>query len=329
MTRFILFCCFLLISSSLFAQRGDSIFVSENGRGWAITHTIQAGETVFSVARKYHVPPAMLADANDITFQTSLTPKTKIIVPIGAYNLIKVKPQQKNDNRPIYTVVDEWESLYRIARLTNVQQKQIQQWNGLYDSDISEGQRLLVGWLLYDETSIANPKKTNDKTPETQSAATEKTDAPTMEKPKMKPAKTQELQTKTWVQSWDTFRVAKITDTTKNILPDTSVSPAKALYLSQTYNEESITEEKGPAAFYANNNGLKSGFLYAFHNTAGKGKVIRVKNLNNGRIIYVKVLGPLPNTGLYHNAIIGISSKAKQALGATGERAWCELKYAP
>lgn len=326
MPRFILFYCLLFISFPLFAQRNDTLFVVQNERNWAINHTVQSGETVFSIARKYHVPPAILADENGITFQTPLKPKSTLLIPTGAYNLLKTKPQQKNDNRPLYTIVDKEESLYRIARITNVPQKNIQQWNDLYDNDISQGQRLQVGWLLYDETIIANPKKTTDKILVT--TTTTKPPIAKATQPKIAPVKKETPQTSPWVQSWDTFRVAKATDSSK-ILMDTTISAAKALYLSQTYNEESVTEEKGPAAFYTNNSDFKSEFLYAFHNAAGKGKIIRVKNLNNGRVVYVKVLGPIPQTGLYHNAIIGISNKAKHALGATGDRMWCELKFAP
>lgn len=326
MVRISLFCCLFIFSIQGFAQRQDSLFVAQDDQRWIINHSIKSNETVFSIARKYHVPPAMLADENEITFQTSLKPNTTIKIPVGAYNLVKAKPQQQNDYRPIYTIVGDDESLYRIARLTNVPQKNIQQWNGLYDNDISQGQRLLVGWILYDNTPMPSLQKTTNKTlSQPPTTSTPKVEA----KPQQTTTTTKRPENPTWTQTWDTFRVAKPTDTSKGLLADTSVSPAKALYLSQTFNEESVTDEKGPAAFFNSNSDFKSQFLFAFHNTAGKGKIIRVKNLNNGRVVYVKVLGAIPQTGLYHNAIIGLSSRAKQALGATGDRVWCELKYAP
>jgi hypothetical protein len=56
--------------------------------------------------------------------------------------------------------------------------------------------------------------------------------------------------------------------------------------------------------------------------------VVKVFNPGSGKTIYVKVLGPLPDTKLYANSIIGISSGAKEALGVTDNRTWCELSYA-
>ena len=68
--------------------------------------------------------------------------------------------------------------------------------------------------------------------------------------------------------------------------------------------------------------------IYAFHNTAPKGSVIRVYNPGTGAVIFAKVLGPLPGIKLYHGAIMGVSSNAKNKLSLGDSRAWCQLEFA-
>jgi LysM repeat protein len=108
--------------------------------------------------------------------------------------------------------------------------------------------------------------------------------------------------------------------------PDT-LSVDQHAYLSQTGNESNLTEEKGSAVFYGGV-GRPNGPYYAFHNGTSRGTIIKVFNPGNGKTIYVKVMGPLPNTKQYYNATIGISGTAKDALGVTDSKAWCELKFA-
>jgi hypothetical protein len=98
------------------------------------------------------------------------------------------------------------------------------------------------------------------------------------------------------------------------------------VYNSQTNNGLNVLTEKGTAVFFEKPG--KSNIFYAFHNEAARGSVVKVFNPGSGKTIYVKVLGPLPDTKLYANSIIGISSGAKEALGVTDNRTWCELSYA-
>lgn len=93
----------------------------------------------------------------------------------------------------------------------------------------------------------------------------------------------------------------------------------------QTNNGLNILTEKGTAVFFEKPG--KNNVYFAFHNATARGSVIKVSNPGTGKTIYVKVLGPLPNTKLYSGSIIGISNAAKEALGVTDNKAWCELSY--
>ncbi|GAA4468613.1 hypothetical protein GCM10023093_26550 [Nemorincola caseinilytica] len=118
----------------------------------------------------------------------------------------------------------------------------------------------------------------------------------------------------------------------KKVVVDTSNTPPvpgglDSIYNRQTNNGLNVLTEKGTAAFFEKPG--KNTMYYAFHNEAARGSIIKVYNPGTGKSTYVKVLGPLPDTKLYANCIIGISEGAKEALGINNDtKAWCELSYA-
>jgi hypothetical protein len=99
-----------------------------------------------------------------------------------------------------------------------------------------------------------------------------------------------------------------------------------SVYNIQTNKGLNVLSEKGTAVFFDKPG--KVTMYYAFHNEAARGSIIKVYYPGSGKSTYVKVLGPLPDTKLYANCIIGISSSAKEALGINDAKAWCELFYA-
>jgi hypothetical protein len=97
------------------------------------------------------------------------------------------------------------------------------------------------------------------------------------------------------------------------------------LYDLQTNHGLNVLTEKGTAVFFEKMG--RSNIYQAFHNTTKRGTIIKVFNPGTGKTIYVKVLGPIPDTKQYANCIIGISEAAKEALGVVESKAWCELSY--
>jgi LysM repeat protein len=139
-----------------------------------------------------------------------------------------------------------------------------------------------------------------------------------------------------WVKMMDKDTTNPITMTAypiakKKIVVDTSAREPvpgglDTVYNAQTNNGLNVLTEKGTAVFFEKPG--KSVIYYAFHNEVARGAIIKVFNPGTGKTIYAKVLGPLPDTKLYANSIIGISNGAKEALGIADNRAWCELSYA-
>lgn len=108
--------------------------------------------------------------------------------------------------------------------------------------------------------------------------------------------------------------------------PPPALGGLDTVYNQQTNNGLNVLTEKGTAVFFEKPG--KATMYYAFHNEVARGSVIKVFNPGSGKTIYAKVLGPLPDTKMYANCIIGISDAAKHELGVADNKVWCELSYA-
>lgn len=295
----------------------DTLQVVFHDDKWAIAHKIKPQEDIFMISRKYHVPPALLADLNGINFQTQLQHGALLYVPYGPYNQAKAVKGNRPDVRPLYYMVRKYDNLFRLAHLAGVKQKTLQGWNGMTDNYIEEGMRLFVGWVLYEKKVKRTSKNVvvNKK---------EGAGAQNNNMPDVRPKDYGNTTTKT-VTNEKGEEVIVITRNLFDTLP-----PIQKKYMAQTQNEQVVNEEKGTAVFYTNKGKIAgAGVYFAFHNTASPGTIIKVHNPGTDKTVYVKVLGPLPNAKLYHNSVIGISDGAKEELLVEEDKAWCELTYSP
>ncbi len=115
----------------------------------------------------------------------------------------------------------------------------------------------------------------------------------------------------------------------KVVAADTSklhiIGGLDTIYNRQTNNGMNVLTEKGTAVFFEKPGKLSA--YQAFHNVTPRGTIVKVFNPGTGKTIYVKVLGPIPDTKLFSGSIIGICDAAKEALGITESKAWVELSY--
>lgn len=277
----------------------DTLHVVFYDDKWVVKYTPLPGETIFTIAQKYHVPPAVLADMNKINYQATIDNVDTLYIPLGRYNMLGKQPADRLSAKPLYYMVRKYDNLYRLAHLAGVQQKTLQQWNNMPDNYIEEADRLFVGWVMY---SVPAQQAGEDKT-------TKKLRSKYEDNTKGKNGETITIITR------------KPVDTTPEI---------EKQYKSQTRDELVVEEGKGPAVFYEDKGRLNTTeTYYAFHNTAKRGTIIKVYNPGADKTIFVKVLGTIPDTKMYHNSIIGISEAAKDALMVTEDKAWVEIKYAP
>lgn len=240
------------------------------------------------LANRFYLPIETLEKANELEPNKRLPIGTMVTIPVNKDNYSTSMPTLKSDEyRELFYKVGEKDDIGIISNFVGVQKKQIILWNGMKGNTVYEDQALFIGWIK------TVPK---DSLSETIGLA---------------------------------YPIIKKTLTdAANIVPDSKKQDyggLDLLYDQQTNHGTNLLTEKGTVIFFDKSG--KGNVQYAFHNTAQRGSIIKVFNPGTGKVLYVKVIGPIPDTKQYANAIIGISSGAKEALGVIENKAWCELSY--
>jgi LysM repeat protein len=114
-----------------------------------------------------------------------------------------------------------------------------------------------------------------------------------------------------------------------NMASDKQKQDTKAYF---TVEEEDIPKiekvvEKGVAEVIEGSDNTEK--YLALHRTAKIGTIMQVRNDLNDQIVFVRVLGKLPDTGVDEKVIIRISKKAFQRLGGVDYKFPVEISYLP
>lgn len=277
------------------------------------THTVEPKETLYSVARKYNVPPRELAAYNNLTIETGLTIGQVIkIPPTGKATAGKPAPVNPKSaditttSVPVYHKVGKKETLYHISKLyPGASIDDIKKWNKLNSDGLSEGMNLIVG---FKKEKVSAPVVT-EPVAEKKTVVTEiKKEEPVKEKPvvvtETKPA---EPVMTAPVKSPEPSKV-----TGKNF----NGGYFKSLYQEQLSANKSMKEESGTAAVFKSSSGWEDGKYYCLHNTAPAGSIIKITNKSNQKVVYAKVLDVIPDLKQNAGIAIRLSNAAADELGA-------------
>ena len=296
--RFLLVLSLLSLSTGAFAVAPDSLIVVQKGNGWVLQQPLAPGETLFSIARRYNVPPEALAESNRMTNTAAPIIVPIVDIPLGEFNLIHERPRSSESARPIYYRVLVGDAIYVISSWFGVSRELLTLWNEpMPPAGPFPGQVMLVGWVRYDPSSfVAGPA----------TILRENNDDPFA----------------------DTIVNVPAPVLTEAGTPKTAEPTLEELWKDQTIEGTNVIREKGSAGFFSVQGNAPRAAVYAFHNTASRGTVMLVKNISNGKSIYVKVLGPLPDSKQYAGCVLGLSDGAKAALGVRENKVFVEMGYA-
>jgi membrane-bound lytic murein transglycosylase D len=100
-------------------------------------HRVEAGETLTSIAKKYRVTAAAIAQANDLETGAGLEPGEKLIIPA-------TKPAEEAKSRLVRYRVRKGDTLGGIADQFSVTSEQVRKWNGLKSNKVSRGMVLRI-----------------------------------------------------------------------------------------------------------------------------------------------------------------------------------------
>jgi membrane-bound lytic murein transglycosylase D len=100
-------------------------------------HRVESGETLTSIAKKYRVTAAAIADANSLERGAGLNAGEKLIIPAAA-------PQSETKRRLVSYRVRRGETLGGIADRFSVDTEDIRKWNRLKSKRVSRGMVLRI-----------------------------------------------------------------------------------------------------------------------------------------------------------------------------------------
>jgi LysM repeat protein len=98
---------------------------------------VEAGETLTSIAKKYRVTAASIAEANEREPGEGLTPGEKLIIPAA-------RPVEETKSRLVRYRVRKGDTLGGVADQFSVTSEDIRKWNGLKSGKVSRGMVLRI-----------------------------------------------------------------------------------------------------------------------------------------------------------------------------------------
>jgi hypothetical protein len=99
-------------------------------------------------------------------------------------------------------------------------------------------------------------------------------------------------------------------------------------YLTQTDEGRKTRSASGLAGVFKSTSGWDNGKFYALMKGVDRGTVVKVTNLSNNKVVFVKVLGDIADIKQNSGMLIVLSDAAVSQLGATTDRFTTALSYA-
>lgn len=119
-------------------QRVPEVVVPER----PTTHTVQQGETLYSIARQYNLGVMDLVNANNLNLQESIKPGQ--VLKLSESQSIENSVVTPDKPSEVEHQVKPTDTLYSIARQYGVTIKELMEWNNKKDFALSVGERLKV-----------------------------------------------------------------------------------------------------------------------------------------------------------------------------------------
>lgn len=308
----------LLITSVIFSSANtDSLGIkTEDGKKF-IMHRVENDETLFSLGQRYDVTVKKLKEIN---------PQTKEELVVGEVILVPYKPEKEKGK---YHRVKSDETLYSISQQYDVEVQQIKQWNNLKNNNIEPGQKLKVGPGKKEsgkknksqdsksEPDSKNPESSEEKEPE-EKKASKPVKQPKPDKPEDKPKPDRPEKQK----------AEKDTDSPEE-KPDSRYAKKfkENLKEDQMNNSgEMVSKSQEGKATWLNESNISTDKSLALHRSAPPGTIIKITNMKNDKVVYVKTVGKL-NQNEDKSILITISPKAAEKLKVNEDFFRAKLEY--
>jgi hypothetical protein len=307
-----------------------------------LTHTVVAKENWYSIGRLFNCPPHDIASFNNMNFDKPLEVATVIHIPLTSLNFDQKQLKSTGESLiPVYHEVGDKEWMYKISSIYNdVPVTSLEKWNKIKRDDVKKGTILIVGYLKVktDISPLAIGVSTNPvigpATPDEQIKLVKNADpASTQNVSKTAQANPPASMSQTPAKP-PVSTVPNTTTPTTTAIPVSNPSDRVNNYASTHSNGGFFSIDysgagksaTGMAGTFKSTSGWTDGKYYALMNGVTVGSIIRV-TATNGKTIYAKVLGQLPDMKESTGLLIRISNAASAELGLGEGKYSVDVKY--
>ncbi|UOQ77544.1 LysM peptidoglycan-binding domain-containing protein [Hymenobacter sp. 5516J-16] len=314
----------------------DSIGVEYRNNMMLIKHRVGPGETLYGLARRYKVPVEQIVEANSgqkgalVTGQIVLVPRNRVVLNQPATPRAtaattsapaRTLPTDSRGNR-IYRV-EPGVTLFAIARRFQTTPAELSRLNGFpANYNVRVGETVIVAAGTGSAPSAARPAAAPVAAAPTRPAPTarpERDDTAEREARETREREARERAARE--RARDSATAPAVTPASPATeAPDTDRGPSRASEIVRRVSESGLATAIQTDA---------SDKYLALHKTAPVGTIMQVRNIMNGQSVYVRVIGPLPDTGENTNILVRLSKKAVQRLATPDQRFRVETSYVP
>ena len=315
------------------ATPSDSLRMESINGKLFIIHQVAERETLYAISRRYGTPIMAILEFNSTAgsgleigqlLKIPYVPKSKVQTAEGIVHKVAAK-----------------ETLFSIARLYSVSVDDLKTWNSLKDNALSLGQELIVKKKTTATEAIeAQPVKATPgshfvEAKETLFSISRKYGVTVQQLRDWNGLQGDDLKVgSTLVVSANTANSVNTTET-KTTLEAKQAALVKeevkqenrenTVRISENVSGSDEVKEGGLAELIEGSEGNRK--YLGLHRKAKPGTILKVRNELNNREVFVRVVGPLPETGVNNNLVIKISKSAFDRLGAIDPRFRVEVTY--
>lgn len=260
-------------------------------------HIVAEKETLFSISRLYGVTVEDLKKWNNLTDNALSLGQELVVKNATTLTSPSVNQLEIKSAKTVHTVAAK-ETMYSITREYGITVEQLREWNGLQTDELKIGQTLFVSQPVYSKQT--NPTQTITQV-QTQTNPVTKQQTPVIEK-----------------------TVVPIAAPLNPVV----VAPEErtaSIKISESVSGTDEIRETGLAELIEGTDGNRK--YLALHRTAPSGTILKIRNEMNGREVFVRVMGKLPETAPNEKLVIKISKSAYDKLGAIDSRFRVEVTY--
>ena len=291
-------------------------------------HTVEKGQTLYSISKMYGMKPADLAQFNGVSPE-------KMVIRIGQKLKVPSSSAAEEESTPSapapvlakaasessdnYHVVKKGETFFSISRTYNVSRADLQAWNNLQDLNLKVGQKLIVSGATGDVKPV---EKAPAATTHTVSAPAKKEKhtnvVPVVHEPNEPAAKREDvngspaltaLADSKEFKSWKTENTSDRIESNKAAAVYDPASEYESLYYQNVYSGMAKKTEKGVVKVQKDNNPACT----AYYSNATVGTILKLTNPANGKTTYALVVGKIP-PGENNSYLLKISDRVSRNL---------------